>query len=284
MWCILENKVPTWDNLQKRNVYGPGWCCLCKNAVESTTHLFLQCRFVAEVWKECSKMSSIQYRWNGVEMEQAWKLWVSNPANKGVIPLPLIVMWGIWLARNSSIFKDKEVSSESVAVKSINILAAYPQKSSIPKTKNLSIVEIDKSRPWGFFDGASQNNLCGGGALLFLSEDHFFKIAIGLGDGTNNYAEILSLKMLLVFAIEHSVKDLSIYGDSMNVINWTKGTQRCLNLNLENLMDEVLMLLSYFESFSCHHIYRSQNQEADKKSKEGLLLNKGQWKITEFQG
>jgi len=284
MWCILENKVPTWDNLQKRNMNGPGWCCLCRNGEESISHLFLQCRFVDEVWKECSKISSFHFRWDGLEVEQAWKNWVSNPANKDVFPLPLIVIWGIWLARNSVIFKDKTIPSESVAVKSISILAAYPQISSIPKTKNLSLMEIDKSRPWGFFDGASQNNLCGGGAVLFLAEDHFFKIAIGLGEGSNNYAEILSLKMLLVIAIEYSIKDISIYGDSMNVINWTKGTQRCLNLNLENLLEDVLMLLSYFETYSCHHIYRSQNQEADKKSKEGLLLNKGQWKITEFQG
>jgi len=244
----------------------------------------MQCRFIAAVWEECSKLIGTQCRWDGSSLEQAWKTWVSNPVYKESISLPLIAIWGTWLARNSSIFKDKEVSPELTAVKSINIFAAFPHKSRSVKTRNLSIVEIEKSKPWGFFDGASQNNLCGGGALLYLSDDHFFKIAIGLGEGTNNYAEILSLKMLLVFAIEHNVKELSIYGDSMNIINWTNGTQRCVNLKLENLLEEVLMLKSSFETFSCHHIYRSQNQEADKESKEGLLLGAGKWKITEFQG
>ena len=103
-------------------------------------------------------------------------------------------------------------------------------------------------------------------------------------EGANNYVEILSLKILLAFAIEQNVKDISIYGDSMNVINWTNGTQRCFHLKLENLLEEVLVLKSSFEAFSCHHIYRSQNQEADQKSKEGLLLGKGYWKIIEFQG
>ena len=202
MWCILENKVPTWDKMQKRNMYGPGWCCLCKIAEESIIHLFMQCRFIAEVWKECSKMIGTH---------------CISPGHGDFLMGP-------------------------------------------PKT------------------------ICGGGALLFLSDDHFFKIAVGLGEGTNNYAEILSLKMLLVFAIEQSVKDLSIYGDSMNIINWTKGTQRCINLNLENILEDVLMLKSSFEYFSCHHIYRSQHQEADQESKKGLLLGTGQWKITEFQG
>jgi hypothetical protein len=31
MWNVLLNKVLTWDNLQKRNFFGPGWCPLCKS-------------------------------------------------------------------------------------------------------------------------------------------------------------------------------------------------------------------------------------------------------------
>ena len=41
MWCVLNNKVPTWDVLQKRSFQGPGWCVLCKRELESTSHLFL---------------------------------------------------------------------------------------------------------------------------------------------------------------------------------------------------------------------------------------------------
>ena len=68
-----------------------------------------------------------------------------------------MVIWGIWLARNSTIFSDKAVSPEVTAAKSISILVAYPQKSKKPKVRNLSIVEIDKSRPWGFFDGGHRH-------------------------------------------------------------------------------------------------------------------------------
>ena len=40
----------------------------------------------------------------------------------------------------------------------------------------------------------------GGGAILHLREGHSFVLTMGLGDGSNNYAEILSLKLLLIFA------------------------------------------------------------------------------------
>jgi len=284
MWCAFENKVPTWDILKKRNLHGPGWCCLCKSEEETTIHLFMHCRVMAEVWKECSILLGTQFRWSGTTLEEAWKDWISHSAYHETISLPLIVIWGIWIARNSFIFKDKEVPPAVIAVNSVSISSAFRQKPRSIRTKNLSIVEIEKSRPWGFFDGASNNNLCGGGALLFLTENHYFKISIGLGEGSNNYAEILSLKLLLVFAIEQNVKDITVYGDSMNVINWTKGTQRCINLNLQNLLEDVLLLISSLETFSCHHIYRTQNQAADQESKKGLLLRKGQWKITEFFG
>ena len=74
-----------------------------------------------------------------------------------------------------------------------------------------------------FFYGAAQNNACGGGALLFLSVTHFFELTVGLGEGTNNYAELLSLKLLLIFAAKKGCQNINIYGDSMNVINWTRG-------------------------------------------------------------
>ena len=42
---------------------------------------------------------------------------------------------------------------------------------------------------------------------------------MGLGEGSNNYAEIFSLKLLLIFAAEKGCRSLNVFGDSMNVIN-----------------------------------------------------------------
>ena len=84
-------------------------------------------------------------------------------------------------------------------------------------------MDIDRRNPWGFFDGAMQQNVCGGGALLFLSESHWFEIFVGLGEGTNNYSKLLSFKILLMFTVEKGCRKINFYGDSLNVINWIKG-------------------------------------------------------------
>ena len=67
----------------------------------------------------------------------------------------------------------------------------------------------------------------------------------------------------------------------MNVINWVKKTQVCKHLRLENILITIADLIDSFDSFSCSHVYRENNREADLASKEGLLLMEGQWKIWE---
>ena len=136
-------------------------------------------------------------------------------------------------------------------------------------------MEIDQTTPWEFFDGANQNNLCGGGALLFLSDSHFFELTPGLGEGSNNYAELLSLKLLLIFAVEKGCQSFKFFGDSLNVINWIKGTQQCMHLRLANILLSIREVQNTFDTFSCCHVYRENNKEADKSSKEGLQLALG---------
>ena len=56
-----------------------------------------------------------------------------------------------------------------------------------------------------------------GGAYLYINQSHFFQISLGLGTGTNNYAELMTLKLLLCFPNERNCRQLQVYGDSMHV-------------------------------------------------------------------
>ena len=84
---------------------------------------------------------------------------------------------------------------------------------------------IDKIVPWAFFDGVAQDNRCGGGAYLFIREGHSYKITMGLGVGSNNFVELLSLKLLLIFPAEKGCSTIKVFGGSLNVINWIKRIQ-----------------------------------------------------------
>ena len=92
----------------------------------------------------------------------------------------------------------------------------------------------------------------------------------------------MSLKLLLMFALEKGCTDLKFLGDSMNVINWINHTQECRQLRLVHILFSIRQLLFRFNSYTCRHVYRENNMEADKASKEGLRLAEGTWVVKEF--
>ena len=86
---------------------------------------------------------------------------------------------------------------------------------------------------------------------------------MSFGSRTNNYADLLSLKILLGFAKNKNCQAIKVFGYSTLVINWIKGEQRCRNTNLESLLPEFSHIISSFDEFSCMHIYREKNSGAD---------------------
>jgi ribonuclease HI len=124
----------------------------------------------------------------------------------------------------------------------------------------------------------------GGGAVLHLTENHCFHIKMGMGRGTNNYAELLALKLLLLFSREKEIHHIQIFGDSMNVINWARKHQICHNIFLIPILEDIFRMMDVFDSLVISHVYRDRNMVADTLSKDGLQLTLGQWHFTEHKG
>lgn len=101
-WCILRNKVPTWDYLQKRNKHGPCWCSLYKIFEESSSHVFLTYPFSIRTWEIFLNTVRTSSHWFGVSLEDAWKNWWSCSSDTHYRNIPLIICWGIWLAKKEA--------------------------------------------------------------------------------------------------------------------------------------------------------------------------------------
>ena len=106
---------------------------------------------------------------------------------------------------------------------------------------------------------------------------------MGLGVGTNNYAKLMTLKLLLHFALEKGCRNLQIFGDSLIIINWVNKVQHCRTLALTPLYEEVTRLWTNFVHISCHHFYRERNDVVDCLSKEGVKMAHETWKFTEYK-
>ena len=117
----------------------------------------------------------------------------------------------------------------------------------------------------------------GGG--LFKTESHSFFLSAGLGRGTNNFAELMSLRLLLLFALEQGCLSLQVFGDSMLVIEWVKEVHLCNVMLLLPILEEILLLEQHFNYLAFTHIFRERNRVADRLSKEALQLDYGTWRI-----
>ncbi|GKV32332.1 hypothetical protein SLEP1_g40948 [Rubroshorea leprosula] len=114
-WQLLLNRLPTKSNLLKRGfsvIMGDGNCILCQEEEEDATHLFLKCKNVRWIWKECA-------RWWGINLEiqeDCWKTfekpgaWTKNSKiRKGWDCTWSATVWSIWLMRNQRIFQNQEM-------------------------------------------------------------------------------------------------------------------------------------------------------------------------------
>lgn len=158
-------------------------------------------------------------------------------------------------------FEDR-ITTQVVASNILAIASHFTIVQKPPQVREIQQEPIDKSFPWGYFDKDAQGDpiCCGAGVVLFLIEDHFYRLKWGLGVGTNNKVELASLYMLLIFAHEKGLPRLQIFGYSMIVINSLNNAQRCLNMQLTSILEEVTQLKSIFNLITFRHIYREQMQ------------------------
>ena len=168
----------------------------------------------------------------------------------------------------------------------MGLLYSYPQDNEELKIRIITEEIIDKTKPWGFFDGSASSNphLCGAGGILYLKEDHYFTLKVGLGIGTNNLVELYAMKLLLILALDKPITKVQVFGDSLLVINWIIGKFIIHNLQLAQILQEVNRLSDFFEQTEFKHIYRERNALADKLANDGGKVQNGYWFISEFKG
>lgn len=147
------------------------------------------------------------------------------------------------MSKNNNIFRGKHIVWPLIIPKICNSYMEIPVDEQVAKIRTITLEVIDKAYPWAHFDISAQEQGCGNGIILHISETHYFYICMGLGeDGTNNFAELLTLHHLLYFAIKKNCRYLQVYGDSKIVINWFNCISTCHAYTLGTILDDVWFL------------------------------------------
>ena len=117
---------------------------------------------------------------------------------------------------------------------------------------------------------------CGGGGTITLMDGRIYQFKVGLGEGTNFRAELLSLWALLWLAKRLKCEIFQAFGDSLGIIDWVNEKSTIRNLALTHWYQRIIKIKGTFTSISIQHIYRELNDAADNLSKAGLQLEEGQ--------
>jgi len=146
----------------------------------------------------------------------------------------------------------------------------YSEPRKLATNSSLSVAEIKI-----YADGGSRGNPgpSASGYVLLTKEDQIIKQnGIYIGITTNNQAEYKALLFALKDAVELESKDVSVYMDSLLVINQMKSIYKIKNRDLIPIHREINSLLKYFQKITFTHVPRELNKLADSEVNKCLDL------------
>lgn len=121
-----------------------------------------------------------------------------------------------------------------------------------------------------YIDGASIGNpgKVGIGYIIYKADKLIKNNSVYLGIQTNNFAEYMSLIFSLIDLLGMNERKCEVFTDSELLCEQINGNYKVKNNNIYPLFILAKNIISKFDSFSIKHIYRENNQEADKLSKK----------------
>jgi len=125
----------------------------------------------------------------------------------------------------------------------------------------------------GYFDGANkgQPGPAGIGALIIKDGVMIWEKAEYIGLKTNNEAEYMALLAVLKQAVYLGIKEITIRGDSLLVVNQVNRKWKCETPHLKPLLKQAWEYLAYIPRYKLKWIPRTQNTYADALSKRGRI-------------
>ncbi len=122
------------------------------------------------------------------------------------------------------------------------------------------------------FDGASKGNpgLSGAGMVIYKNGEEIWSSCKFVGCKTNNQAEYSALIFGLKGALDLGIRNLSVLGDSLLVINQVNNVYKVKSPILHELYKEAQALKTEFDYIEFNHVYREYNKRADELSNLAL--------------
>jgi ribonuclease HI len=123
IWRILNNAIPVRENLSNKGIRCDPLCPLCNSKIETINHIFLECEWTRQIW--FVSPLTINYEFLQIKTISSWFDYMMQ--NTTAIDMQTIstILYGIWIARNEKVYKDKHVPPTEVVNRALKNLHEF---------------------------------------------------------------------------------------------------------------------------------------------------------------
>jgi hypothetical protein len=227
---------------------------MCRTKEESSQHLFVSCPFTVLIWERVKMSLNLANGWNGVTVIECFQNW--SLQNNSIRELAAYICWFIWKDGNKKIFEERPPSANRILFLATGSVSPMHINVSV-SSKILQPIFLPEDKALAWFDGASQLNedLCGAGGIIKISDLVEYRWTLNCISGTNSKAELMGAWASIILAKSLRIQDLHVMGDSLTVINWLNGKGILQVANLEGWKNRICDLIPFFRSITFAHIY-----------------------------
>ncbi|XP_058776557.1 uncharacterized protein LOC131650867 [Vicia villosa] len=257
VWRLINNKIPTDENMSIRGFAFPSICNLCNSNQETSQHLFFDCVYVRKIWAWLNGVIGTHLQIHSIKDYYALVSTSSSPQVGVVLTTCFInVFVQVWKARNLARINPSRL------IRHIDVLWSPPPVGWIKRN-------ID-----GVATGSPSISSCGG---IFRDHmgDHIGSFCNFLGEGISELAEYSGVMVAIEKAQDCGWQKLWLESDCIIVVNSFSNSYLVPWI----IKSRWLKCRSYTLSidFMITHIYREANFCADILASLGLKLRNFSW-------
>lgn len=271
LWRFCRNTLPIRILLRGRGVPAPLSCSKCIGEVEHLRHVFFECRFARECWQQ----TGIRYDLWDIETSHEWLLEKLAVGSTEELIKISIVLWGIWFARNKTIFESKNMTPTAVVKWSEKQVLDWKLANKKDRTTTgVNEGRQDTTTKWHQPAPGSlklnvdasvtegQNSFSLGMVIRNHQGDYIAgKVMRCVGRVPALEAELTGVAEALVWAQEVADGEVEIESDSLLAVNALKNNQDNL-LEFGDLVQQCKASLEVNKRFKVSFVRRQANQVA----------------------
>ncbi|KAM6566616.1 hypothetical protein CsatA_025744 [Cannabis sativa] len=278
MWHVLVGCLPTKVQLSTKKINVDLYCPFCNMAVETITHILLDCRFAKSCWCVSSVPTGVGYDgFNG------WFYALIEQQSAAVVNEAACVSWKIWSVRNELLWNNKTCSAMNVVRSARMVLNQYctaqTQKTGALLIDDINNVDERWKKPisnmvkinvdgaifqeqnkFGFGCAARDSN----GLLLEAISDSRFGVV------KPEIAEIIGIKEALSWIERKHWTNVVIETDALVVVQAIKSSI-LMPSQFGLLVGDCRVLLSSLNNVSLKFVKRSANRAAHCLARESCF-------------